>query len=68
MSEDHPGPFLVRARLRRDRPAHALARVLVPQEDGARLGVTHSLVWALFADHRTGAGISFGGRRGPANF
>ncbi|MGE0260425.1 MAG: type I-E CRISPR-associated protein Cas6/Cse3/CasE [Alphaproteobacteria bacterium] len=48
--EDHAGPFLVHARLRRDRPAQALARVLVPQEDGARLGAAHSLVWALFAD------------------
>ena len=43
-------PLRGRARLRRDRPAQALARVLVPQEDGARMGVAHSLVWALFAD------------------
>jgi CRISPR system Cascade subunit CasE len=50
VSEDHAGLFLVRARLRRDRPAQALARILVPQEDGARLGAAHSLVWALFAD------------------
>src|ERR1044071_3250785 len=44
------GYLLVRARLRRDRPADALARILVPEEPGARLGAAHSLVWALFAD------------------
>jgi CRISPR system Cascade subunit CasE len=49
VSEEKSGPFLVRARLRRDRP-QALARVLVPQGDGARLGAAHALVWALFAD------------------
>ena len=43
-------PVLARARLRRDRPADALARILVPEEPGARLGAAHSLVWALFAD------------------
>jgi CRISPR system Cascade subunit CasE len=43
-------PVFVRARLRRDRPADALARILVPNEPGARLGAAHSLVWALFAD------------------
>lgn len=43
-------PVLARARLRRDQPAEALARLLVPEEPGARLGAAHSLVWALFAD------------------
>ncbi|HET9848469.1 MAG TPA: type I-E CRISPR-associated protein Cas6/Cse3/CasE [Candidatus Dormibacteraeota bacterium] len=43
-------PVIARARLRRDRPADALARILVPEEPGARLGAAHSLVWALFAD------------------
>jgi CRISPR system Cascade subunit CasE len=43
-------PVLARARLRRDRPADALARILVPEQPGARLGAAHSLVWALFAD------------------
>jgi CRISPR system Cascade subunit CasE len=43
-------PLLARARLRRDQPAEALARLLVPEEPGARLGAAHSLVWALFAD------------------
>jgi CRISPR system Cascade subunit CasE len=43
-------PVLARARLRRDQPAEALARILVPEEPGARLGAAHSLVWALFAD------------------
>ena len=49
-ASDHPTPLLVRARLRRDRPADALARILVPEEPGARLVAAHSLVWALFAD------------------
>jgi CRISPR system Cascade subunit CasE len=43
-------PVLARARLRRDRGAAALARVLVPEDPGNRLGAAHSLVWALFAD------------------
>jgi CRISPR system Cascade subunit CasE len=43
-------PVLARARLRRDQPIEALARILVPEEPGARLGAAHSLVWALFAD------------------
>ena len=42
-------PVLARARLRRDQPAEALARILVPEEPGARLGAAHPLVWALFA-------------------
>jgi CRISPR system Cascade subunit CasE len=52
MSEDRAGPVLARARLRRDVPAQALARVLVPEDPGARLGAAHSLVWALFSDGR----------------
>src|SRR4051794_2426010 len=43
-------PVLARARLRRNVPAQALARVLVPEDQGARLGTAHALVWALFAD------------------
>jgi CRISPR system Cascade subunit CasE len=43
-------PVLARARLRRDQPVEALARLLVPEEPGARIGAAHSLVWALFAD------------------
>lgn len=43
-------PVFARARLRRDCPAAALARVLVPEETGNRIGAAHSLVWALFAD------------------
>jgi len=50
VSATHPTPVLARARLRRDRPADALARILVPEEAGARIGAAHSLVWALFAD------------------
>ena len=50
MSAPASTPVLVRARLRRDRQAEALARLLVPEEPGARLGAAHSLVWALFAD------------------
>jgi len=41
---------LVRARLRRDRPAAALAPLLLPQDDGARAGAAHRLIWSLFAD------------------
>ena len=52
MSEDQAGPVLIRARLRRDVPAQALARVLAPADPGARFGAAHSLVWALFADSR----------------
>jgi len=46
----HVGPVLARAKLRRDISAQALARLLVPQEPGARLGAGHHLAWALFAD------------------
>ena len=50
MTDAVASPVFVRARLRRDRPAAALARILVPEEPGRRLGAAHSLVWALFAD------------------
>ena len=50
MSTAPDTPVLARARLRRNQPAEALARLLVPEEPGARLGAAHSLVWALFAD------------------
>jgi CRISPR system Cascade subunit CasE len=42
--------FLVRARLRRDAPAAALAAPLVPKAQGAQAGAAHRLVWSLFAD------------------
>jgi len=42
--------ILARARLRRDAPLAALAGVLVPDSAGARAGMAHRLVWALFAD------------------
>jgi CRISPR system Cascade subunit CasE len=44
------GLFLVRARLRRDVPAAALAPLLVPQDGDAQAGAAHRLIWALFAD------------------
>jgi CRISPR system Cascade subunit CasE len=50
VSTDLTGPVLARARLRRDVPAQALARLLVPEQAGAQLGAAHSVVWALFAD------------------
>jgi len=42
--------FLGRARLRRDAPAQALARLLVPDDGAARVAASHHLVWSLFAD------------------
>jgi len=42
--------FLSRARLRRDAPIQALARVLVPEDPSKRVATTHRLVWTLFAD------------------
>jgi CRISPR system Cascade subunit CasE len=42
--------FLSRIRLRRDAPAHALARLLVPDDAAARTAASHHLVWSLFAD------------------
>ncbi len=50
MTDPITPPVFARARLRRDSPAAALARILVPEEPGRRLGAAHSLVWALFAD------------------
>ena len=50
MSAEAGIPVLVRARLRRHQSLDALARILAPEERGARLGTTHSLVWSLFAD------------------
>jgi CRISPR system Cascade subunit CasE len=42
--------FLSRARLRRDAPVVALAELLVPSDPAHRVGASHKLVWALFAD------------------
>jgi len=43
--------WLSRARLRQDTGATAaLARLLVPEGQGARVAAAHRLVWALFAD------------------
>jgi CRISPR system Cascade subunit CasE len=42
--------FLSRARLRRDVPAVALARILVPEDATARVDASHRLIWALFSD------------------
>ncbi len=44
------GLVLVKAKLRRDLSANALAALLVPAASGARVGAAHRLVWALFAD------------------
>ncbi|MDR3515123.1 MAG: type I-E CRISPR-associated protein Cas6/Cse3/CasE [Azospirillaceae bacterium] len=44
------GLFLTRAHLRRDAPATALARLLVPENPADRVVASHRLVWALFAD------------------
>lgn len=42
--------YLSRATLRRDAPILALARALIPEEEGTRIGAAHRLVWALFGD------------------
>src|SRR5690348_9920913 len=42
--------FMIRARLRRDRAAAAIAPLLVPTEPGAKAGASHRLIWSLFAD------------------
>lgn len=42
--------FLSRARLRRDAPIVALARILVPEAAAGRAATAHRLVWTLFAD------------------
>ena len=43
-------PYLSRVRLRRDAPAAALRELLLPQDDGRRIGAGHRLMWTLFAD------------------
>jgi CRISPR system Cascade subunit CasE len=43
--------FLSRASLRRDAPVTALAELLVPSNPKDRVGASHKLVWALFADN-----------------
>jgi len=43
--------FLSRVRLRRDVPAVALARLLVPETPAERAAASHRLIWALFTDH-----------------
>ena len=42
--------LLSRARLRRDAPITALARILVPEAAAGRAATAHRLVWTLFAD------------------
>jgi CRISPR system Cascade subunit CasE len=44
------GLFLSRASLRRDAPVAALSELLVPPNPRDRVGASHKLVWALFAD------------------
>jgi CRISPR system Cascade subunit CasE len=44
------GLFLSRARLKRDAPVAALARLLVPEDAAVRVAASHHLVWSLFAD------------------
>lgn len=41
--------LLTRARLRRDGGLAALARLLVPEADGARTAAAHRLLWSLFS-------------------
>jgi CRISPR system Cascade subunit CasE len=42
--------YLSRASLRRDMPINALAELLVPPHPADRVGASHKLIWALFAD------------------
>lgn len=42
--------YLSRARLKSETNLAALAPILVPSEEGARIGASHRLVWSLFAD------------------
>lgn len=42
--------LLSRARLRKDAPIQALARVLIPADAAGRMATAHPLVWTLFAD------------------
>jgi CRISPR system Cascade subunit CasE len=43
--------WLTRLRLKRDAPAAALARVLLPDDPSERCQAAHRLLWTLFADH-----------------
>lgn len=43
--------FLSRVRLRHAPDTAALARLLLPEDDDARIAAGHRLVWSLFADH-----------------
>jgi CRISPR system Cascade subunit CasE len=43
-------PYIVRAKLRRDVPAVAVARLLVPSDPNERMDAAHRVIWALFAD------------------
>ncbi|SFU39441.1 CRISPR system Cascade subunit CasE [Methylobacterium sp. 174MFSha1.1] len=43
--------FLSRVRLRHAPDTAALARLLLPEDDDARLAAGHRLIWSLFADH-----------------
>lgn len=42
--------FLSRLRLRRDAPLAALAPVLAPDDENARIDLGHRLLWAVFSD------------------
>jgi len=44
------GLLLSRLRLRRDAPVASLAKLLVPDQVGARMAASHRLLWALFSD------------------
>lgn len=44
------GLYLSRATLRRDAPILALARALIHEDEGVRIGAAHRLVWTLFGD------------------
>ncbi len=43
--------FLSRVRLRHAPDTAALARLLLPEDDDARIAAGHRLIWSLFADH-----------------
>jgi CRISPR system Cascade subunit CasE len=42
--------IMARARLRRDVPAVAIARLLVPSDSDQRVGASHNLLWLLYRD------------------
>ncbi|UFN49153.1 type I-E CRISPR-associated protein Cas6/Cse3/CasE [Roseomonas sp. OT10] len=42
--------WLSRIRLRREAPVAALARLLVPEGEGARTAAGHHLIWSVFSD------------------